>query len=133
MQPVFDASTVITWLLFLALFPLAYFWLRRAWRILIKKNYSEVALKRGVPPTDPAKYALLAGLLNLIAGAVAAWIIIGIPLYLATGVQIGPFTHYENWSAIGGITIWSKLLADFLLSRYAHPFQFGKKKESQSK
>ena len=34
-------------ILFLALFPMAFFWLRRAHRIFIKKNYSEVALKKG--------------------------------------------------------------------------------------
>lgn len=133
MKLVFDASMVITWLLFLALFPLAFFWIRRAWRILIKKNYSEVALKRGLPPKDPARFALLSGLINLIAGSVAAWMIVGIPLYLATGIQLGPFTQYETWSAVGGITIWSKLLADFLLSRYAHPYHFGKKKEGSEK
>ncbi|HMB16528.1 MAG TPA: hypothetical protein VKN62_09450 [Pelovirga sp.] len=129
MELVFDATTVITWLLFLALFPLAFFWLRRAKRILIDKNYSEVALKRGLPPQNPAKFALIAGLINLLAGGTAALVVIGLPLYIATGIELGPFANYENWSAIGGVTIWSKLMADFILSRYAHPFQFGKKKD----
>jgi hypothetical protein len=130
MELVFDAATVITWLLFLALFPLAFFWLRRAKRILIDKNYSEVALKRGLPPQNPAKFALIAGLINLLAGGTAALVVIGLPLYIATGIKLGPFANYENWSAIGGVTIWSKLMADFILSRYAHPFQFGKKKDA---
>ena len=130
MELVFDAATVITWLLFLALFPLAFFWLRRAKRILIDKNYSEVALKRGLPPENPAKFALISGLINLLAGGTAALVVIGLPLYIATGIELGPFAHYENWSAIGGVTIWSKLMADFILSRYAHPFQFGKKKDA---
>lgn len=130
MELVFDATTVITWLLFLALFPLAFFWLRRAKRILIDKNYSEVALKRGLPPQNPAKFALIAGLINLLAGGAAALVIISLPLYIATGIELGPFANYENWSAIGGVTIWSKLMADFILSRYAHPFQFGKKKDA---
>jgi len=29
---VFDISVALTWLLFLALFPMAFIWLRRAWR-----------------------------------------------------------------------------------------------------
>ncbi len=130
MQLIFDATTVITWLLFLALFPLSFFWLRRARRILIDKNYSEVALKRGLPPENPAKFALIAGLINLIAGGIAVWIIVGVPFYIATGIEIGPFTAYQDWSAVGGVTIWSKLMADFILSRYAHPFQFGKKNDA---
>lgn len=130
MQLLFDASTVITWLLFIVMFPLSFFWLRRAKRILIDKNYSEVALKRGLPPEDPAKYALIAGLINLIAGGTAVWVIIGVPLYIATGITIGPFVAYQDWSAVGGVTIWSKLMADFILSRYAHPFHFGKKKDN---
>ncbi len=44
---VFDVSVALTWILFLALFPMAYFWLRRAWRIGVKRDFSEVALKRG--------------------------------------------------------------------------------------
>jgi hypothetical protein len=52
---VFDISVAITWILFLALFPMAFFWLRRAWRIAIKKDFSEVALKHGVSPANPDK------------------------------------------------------------------------------
>lgn len=130
MKLLFDASTVITWLLFIVMFPLSFFWLRRAKRILIDKNYSEVALKGGLPPENPAKYALIAGLINLLAGATAVWVIIGVPLYIATGITIGPFIAYQDWSAVGGVTIWAKLMADFILSRYAHPFQFGRKKDN---
>jgi hypothetical protein len=32
-----DISLALTWILFLGLFPLAFFWLRRAWRILVKQ------------------------------------------------------------------------------------------------
>lgn len=39
---VFDISVALTWILFLALFPITFFWLRRAWRILAKGDYSEV-------------------------------------------------------------------------------------------
>ena len=50
---VFDFTVAMTWILFLALFPIAFFWLRRAWRILIRRDFSEVALKRGEPPENP--------------------------------------------------------------------------------
>ncbi len=49
----FDISMAVTWILFLALFPMAFIWFRRAWKIFIKKDYSEVALKRGSSPPDP--------------------------------------------------------------------------------
>ncbi len=128
MQLVFDPAVAISWLLFLALFPMAYIWLRRAWRIFQEKDYSEVALKKGLPPDRPGKYARTAGLINLCAGGIALWIVVGVPLYIATGMLIGPFPRYESWSALAGITIWGKLLADFLLSRYAHPFRPVEKK-----
>ncbi len=131
MQIIFDPSIAISWLLFLALFPMAFIWLRRAFRILVGGDHSEVALKRGRPPANAKPYALPAGLINLFAGGVAAWIIIGVPLYVAFGILIGPFPSYETWSTIGGITIWSKLIADFLLSRHAHPFYPARKKAAR--
>ncbi len=120
---VFDVSIAMTWILFLALFPMAFFWLRRAWRIFIKRNYTEVALKRGESPANPEKWALMAGLINLSAGSMAVTIV--------CGVLIGYF-HYETWSAMAGVTIWCKIFADFILSRQAHPFTFGKKKASEA-
>ncbi len=117
---VFDASTAMTWLLFLALFPMAFIWLRRAWRILIQKDYSEVALRKGLSPPNPKKWALATGLLNFFAGAIALFVIIG--------VAIGHW-HYETWSAMAGSTIWIKIFADFIISRHAHMTILGKKKE----
>lgn len=128
----FYLSLVLTWVLFLALFPLAYFWLRRAERIFLKKDYSEVALKRGVAPANQAKWAPFAGILNLLAGGICVWIIVGVVVWIATGILIGPFQDYDTWSAMAGITIWSKLIADFILRMQAHPIKFGKKKESES-
>ncbi len=48
-------SLALNWILFLALFPMAFFWLRRAWRILYRRDFSEVALKRGVAPPNPER------------------------------------------------------------------------------
>ena len=45
---VFDVSVAISWILFLALFPITFFWLRRAWRIAINKDFSEVATLLGL-------------------------------------------------------------------------------------
>jgi hypothetical protein len=125
-----DISLVITWLLFLALFPMAFFWLRRAWRIFKQKNYSEVALKRGEPPVDPEKWAPYTGTVNLVAGLVAVWVLLGVPFWIATGIKVGPFDNFKTWSSMVGITLWVKVFADFIVSRQAHPFTFGKKKKT---
>lgn len=117
----FNASIAMTWILFLALFPMAFIWLRRAWRIFIKKDYSEVALKKGESPPNPKKWAPVVGLLNLLAGAVAVAVIIG--------VAIGHW-HYDTWTAMAGSTIWIKIFSDFIISRQAHPFTLGKKKKT---
>ncbi len=127
---VFDIGVILTWILFLALFPMAFFWLRRAWRIFIKKNYAEVAIKRGLPPKNPKKWAPFVGLLNLVCGGIAVWIIIGVPFWIFTGILIGPFQSYETWSAIAGMTIWGKIIADLIIRFQAHPIKFGKKKDT---
>lgn len=115
---VFDVSVAMTWLLFLALFPITFFWLRRAWRIGVKRDFSEVALKRGQPPANPQKYAPYAAAINLLAGTVTTVIIAGV---------LTASYDYATWSAMAGVTIWLKLIADFILSRHAHPFRFEKK------
>jgi hypothetical protein len=115
---IFDVSVALTWILFLALFPMAFIWLRRAWRIFARRDYSEVALKRGEVPANPAKYAPYAAMINLFAGVIVVWVLVNILLGRMS---------YETWSAIAGITIWLKLIADFILSRHAHPFA-GKQK-----
>lgn len=116
---IFDVSVAMTWILFLALFPMAFIWLRRAFKIFIKKNYSEVALKKGTPPANPKKWAPLVGIVNLIAGCVSVYTIFTVLLGLAP---------YSDWSAMAGITIWGKIFADLIIRMQAHPMQFGKKK-----
>ena len=116
---VFDISVALTWVLFLALFPIAFFWLRRAWRILLRADYSEVAIKGGEPPANPKKFAPYAGAINLIAGLIVLWLI--------ANILLGRLA-YDTWSAIAGMTIWLKFIADFILSRHAHPFSSGKEK-----
>lgn len=128
----FYVSIILTWLLFLALFPMAFFWLRRAWRIFIKKNYSEVAIKRGLPPANPKKWAPAVGLLNLVCGGIAVWVIIGVPFWIFTGKLIGPFENYDSWSAVAGLTIWGKIIADVIIRFQAHPIQFGRDKNTAS-
>ncbi|MCF8149331.1 MAG: hypothetical protein K9K30_05930 [Burkholderiaceae bacterium] len=108
---VFNVSVAISWILFLALFPITFFWLRRAWRIVYRRDFSEVALKRGEPPSNPQKYAPYAAAINLIGGA----IIVGVILGIVSGQMA-----YETWSAIAGSTIWMKFIFDFILSRQAH-------------
>jgi hypothetical protein len=115
---VFNTSVALTWILFLALFPIAFFWLRRAWRILARGDYSEVALKRGESPANPKKFAPYAAAINIIAGGTLIWIIINILFGLM---------EYDTWSAIAGVTIWLKFIADFILGHHAHPFVTKKK------
>lgn len=102
---------IFTWVMFLGLFPISYFWLRRAWRIIRLKDYSYVALKKGEPPKNPEKYAPYSGGINLIAGLIFASVII---LIIAAALP------YETWSAIVGVTLWMKIFADFIISRLAH-------------
>ncbi|OGB25944.1 MAG: hypothetical protein A3I66_23970 [Burkholderiales bacterium RIFCSPLOWO2_02_FULL_57_36] len=109
---VFDVSVALTWILFLALFPMAFFWLRRVWRITVRRDFSEVALKRGVPPPDPEKFAPYDMAINLIAGG----IIVGVIISIVFGKL-----DYDSWTALAGITIWCKFFANFILSRHAHP------------
>ncbi|HEY5672837.1 MAG TPA: hypothetical protein VIR78_03960 [Malonomonas sp.] len=127
---IFDVSVALTWILFLALLPMAFIWLRRANRILRQKNYAEVALKHGVPPAEPKKWAPFVGLVNLIAGGIAVWILIGVPIWIGTGILLGPFKNYDTWSALAGVTIWGKIIADFIIRMQAHPFKFGKQKNT---
>ena len=115
---VFDVQVALTWILFLALFPAAFFWLRAAWRILVRKDYSEVALKRGLPPANPAKFAPYAVVINGVAGASAVLVILSVVLGQAS---------YEQWTAMAGITIWCKMIANFVLTRHAHPIMLKKK------
>lgn len=115
---VFDVSVAMTWILFLALFPIVFYWLRRAWRILIRRDWSEVALKRGELPPNPGKFAPFAAAINLICGVILVFVIFGV---LAGAMP------YETWSAVAGSTIWMKFIFDFILSRHAHMFSVSKK------
>lgn len=126
----FDAATALIWILFLALFPMVYYWLRRAWKIFVNKDYSEVALKKGIPPANPEKYATITGIVNILAGVAAIWIIVGVILYIATGILIGPFDSFDGWNAYAGSTIWLKLIIDFIIKRQAHPIVLGRKKST---
>lgn len=109
---------ILNWVLYLALFPVSFFWLRRSYRIFVKKDYSEVALKRGEAPANPKRWAPFIGLSNLLGGGVAVWLIVTVPLGLYT---------FSKWIEIAGLTLWGKLLFDFIISRQAHPIQFGRK------
>lgn len=106
----FDVHVALTWLLFLALFPMTFFWLRRVYRIVFKRDYSEVALKGGEAPPNAAKYAPYTAAVNLIAGAIAVAVIF---MVVIGGVP------YDTWTAIAGSTIWIKFFADFIVSRQA--------------
>jgi len=119
---VFDISVAVTWILFLAMFPMAFIWLRRAYRIFVKRNYDEVALKRGEGPPNPEKWAPFTGATNLVAGIVVVVAISGV---------IGGFLPYKTWSAMAGVTLWMKVFIDYIISRQAHPWIKQKPKKDE--
>ncbi len=104
-------SVVLNWVLFLALFPVAFFWLRRAYRIAVRRDFSEVALKGGRPPKDAVKWAPYEMVINGLAGVVIAFVIVAV---IAAGMP------FEHWTAIAGSTLWCKFFASFALGRHAH-------------
>jgi hypothetical protein len=108
---VFDISVAMTWILFLALFPISFVWLRRAWRIVMYRDFSEVAIKRGEAPPNPEKFAPYEMAINLVAGSVIVCVIVAV---------VAGFWDYSTWSAIAGSTIWCKFIGSFALSRHAH-------------
>lgn len=113
----FDVSVALIWVPFLALFPMALFSQRRAWRILVRCDVGEVALERGEAPSDPRRWAPCAMLINGVAGTVVVVIV--------SVVAMAP--PDETWTAIAGTTIWCKYLLDFARSRRAHGFAARKK------
>lgn len=108
---VFDVSVALNWILFLALFPIAFFWLRRAWRIAVRRDFSEVALRRGESPPHPEKFAPFEVAVNLVGGAVLLTVI---------GLVLAGAVDFSTWTAIAGSTLWCKFFIGFALSRHAH-------------
>lgn len=103
---------ILNWIFLLALVPVAFFWLRRAWRILIKRDFSEVALKKGLPPPDADRYAPYEMAINLVGGVVMVGVLVAVLGFQALA--------REDWIAVAGSTLWIKLFASFALGRHAH-------------
>jgi hypothetical protein len=116
---------ILNWFFLLALFPVAFFWLRRAYRILFKKDFSEVALKRGEPPANAERYAPYEMAINFLGGIVMVGVLVAVLGFQALA--------REDWMAVAGITLWMKLFASFALSRHAHGINFGSKKNQEPK
>lgn len=123
----FDVATVMFWILFLALFPISFIWLRRAWRIWFKKDYSEVALSWGVSPPNPERYAVVSALVNLAGALSLIVVILSVVLFIAFGVVlIDP--NFQSWIAVAGSTLWLKIIMEFVISRQAKMFAKRQKK-----
>jgi hypothetical protein len=127
----------LDWIFLLALFPVAFFWLRRAWRILVRRDFSEVALKKGMPPANAERYAPYEMVINLVAGVAMVYVLIsvlGIPIMGVFGLLPESANSYvlsrEDWMAVAGSTLWLKIFASFGLSRQAHGLPLGRKKVS---
>lgn len=110
---------ILDWLFLLALFPVAFFWLRRTWRILVQRDFSEVALKKGMPPPDAARYAPYEMAINLVGGIVLVGVLVAVLGFQALA--------REDWMAVAGVTLWMKIFASFALSRHAHGIDLKKK------
>ncbi len=103
---------ILNWLFLLALVPVAFFWLRRAWRIVVRRDFSEVALKKGMPPPNAEKFAPFEMIINLIGGVVLVGVLVAVLGFQALA--------REDWIAVAGSTLWLKLFLSFALSRHAH-------------
>ena len=114
---------IFNWIFLLALFPVAFFWLRRAYRILINKDFSEVALKKGMPPANAEKYAPYEMAVNMVGGVVMVVVLVAVLGFQALAS--------DDWIAIAGSTLWIKLLASFALSRSAHGLGPSRKAKGQ--
>jgi hypothetical protein len=116
---------IFNWIFLIALFPVAFYWLRRAYRILVKRDFSEVALKRGMPPPNVEKYAPYEMAINAIGGIVIVGVLVAVLGFQALSS--------EDWVAAAGMTLWIKLLLSFALSRQAHGLGPKKKPAPQEK
>ncbi|GAB3188138.1 hypothetical protein [Hydrogenophaga aquatica] len=115
---------ILDWVFLLALFPVSFFWGRRVWRILVKRDFSEVALKKGVPPAQPERYAPYELVINLIGVVVLVGVLVAVLGFQAMA--------REDWIATAGVTLWMKIFASFALSRHAHGIDFSKKKAQKT-
>ena len=111
---------LFNWIFLLVLFPVAFFWLRRTYRILIKRDFSEVALKEGLPPVNAERYAPYEMVINLVGVVVMVGVLIAVLGFQAL--------KSEDWIAIAGVTLWVKLLLSFVLGRQAHGLGPAKRK-----
>jgi len=114
---------IFNWIFLLVLVPVAFFWLRRAWRIFFRRDFSEVALKKGHPPPDAERYAPYEMVINLIGGVVMLGVLVAVLGFQALA--------RDDWMAVAGVTLWMKLLASFALSRHAHGLGPANKKKAQ--
>jgi len=111
---------IFNWFFLLVLVPVAFFWLRRAWRILVRRDFSEVALKKGMPPPDAERYAPYEMVINLVGGVILVGVLVAVLGFQALA--------RDDWMAIAGVTLWMKFFASFALGRHAHGIDFGGKK-----
>jgi len=130
---------ILDWVFLLALFPVSFFWLRRAWRILVRRDFSEVALKKGLPPPNADKYAPYEMAINLMGGVVMVMVLVSvlfIPLLSVVDLVPLSATDYvlgrDDWIMVAGVTLWMKLFGSFALSRHAHGIAPAKKKAGKA-
>lgn len=115
---------IFNWFFLLVLVPVASFWLRRAWRIGVKGDLSEVALKKGQPAPNAQRYAKHELIINLTGGVVLVGVLVAVLGFQAL--------ERDDWVAIAGSTLWMKFFASFALGRHAHGLLAAKSSEQPS-
>jgi hypothetical protein len=115
---------IFNWFFLLVLVPVAFFWLRRAWRIGVKGDLSEVALKKGQPAPNAQRYAKHELIINLTGGVVLVGVLVAVLGFQAL--------ERDDWVAIAGSTLWMKFFASFALGRHAHGLLAAKSSEQPS-
>lgn len=156
-------ALVMYGMLYLALFPIVFFWLRLVRNIVLRKDYSEVGLRKGQSPPNPKKLAPFFVVLNSICALILMGIILYVPVTASTLINWDVFTSdatswdsrlgiivyipllvynqaewaqgQVNWVAVAGSTIWMKMMLSWALTRQAHlKADFEKKqREKQAK
>lgn len=106
-----DASVILAWLLLLLGVALAGLCLKRAWTIVVRRNFAEVAVHRGKPPREPARWAPYAAGIHLTCGGIM------VAAVLAALTGLAPF---GTWTSAIGLTLWAYLFALHMLARSAH-------------
>lgn len=131
---IFNSTTAVTWILFLAMPAIAFVWWRKAFQILIKKDFSNVLLKKGESPKKNLKvWGYLIATSNFLAGGVIFFVLFKVLLFAVFYYKDLNAVHFnfDVWSEATAITIWVKFIVEFIFKQQAHPLKLGRRKKEE--